>query len=60
MYPFVASKLTGQSAFWNGIGALDVLIDSMLIGFPIFALRNLQTTWARKGAVMIAFAVRVL
>lgn len=51
---------SSQRAFWDGIGALEITIDMALIGIPVFVLWKVQTSWARKSAIVFAFAARAM
>ena len=51
---------TLQRAFWIGIGSLEIAMDMALIMIPVFVLWKVQTSWARKGAIIFAFAARAM
>lgn len=39
---------------------IDVILTVVLIGFPIYVLWNLQVSWTKKSAVIVAFAIRIM
>jgi hypothetical protein len=49
-----------QIAFWDIIGALDILIDVVIMGLPILIVRHLQLPLSKKAAVVSAFSFRLL
>ena len=49
-----------QRAFWDSIGALEIVIDLALIAIPVFVLWKIQTSWGRKSAIIFAFAIRAM
>jgi hypothetical protein len=49
-----------QIAFWDTIGALDILIDVAITGLPILIVRHLQLPLSKKAAVVSAFSFRLL
>jgi hypothetical protein len=49
-----------QIAFWDTIGALDILIDVAIMGLPILIVRHLQLPFSKKVAVVSAFSFRPL
>jgi len=49
-----------QIAFWDTIGALDILIDVTITGLPILIVRHLQLPLSKKAAVVSAFSFRLL
>jgi hypothetical protein len=49
-----------QIAFWDIIGALDILIDVVIMGLPILIVRHLQLPLYKKAAVVSAFSFRLL
>jgi hypothetical protein len=54
-------KLTNfQIAFWDTVGAIDVLIDVAIMALPILVIRNVQLPLSKKVAVVSAFSFRLL
>ena len=49
-----------QRLFWDGIEAVDVILDLALIVLPTIMVFKLQTSWAKKSAVITAFAARIM
>jgi hypothetical protein len=49
-----------QIAFWDTIGALDIVIDVAITGLPILIVRHLQLPLSKKAAVVSAFSFRLL
>jgi hypothetical protein len=49
-----------QIAFWDTVGALDILIDAAIMGLPIMIVHHLQLPLSKKTAVVSAFSFRLL
>jgi len=59
-WAILSEQCFDQIAFWDVIGAFDIMTDLLAILLPIYTLRVLQTTWVKKGTVMLAFSVRII
>lgn len=49
-----------QAAFWNAIGAIDIVIEMFVVALPIYLLYDLQLPWNKKLSVISAFAGMLL
>ncbi|KAF8246428.1 hypothetical protein K440DRAFT_368190 [Wilcoxina mikolae CBS 423.85] len=59
-WAILSNQCFNQPAFWDAIGAFDVMIDLVLVGLPIFVLWDLQVPLRKKASIMGAFATRAL
>ncbi|MCJ1451252.1 hypothetical protein MMC28_001588 [Mycoblastus sanguinarius] len=59
-WAILSNQCFNQPLFWNAIGSFDVLIDVMLIAFPVRVVWDLQMSWSKKALVIGVFALRIL
>ncbi|KAI4123160.1 MAG: hypothetical protein LQ338_005409 [Usnochroma carphineum] len=56
----LAAVATWATAFWDAIGAMDVMTDLALVALPMYIVWNLQMARKHKIAVTIAFGCRII
>lgn len=48
-----------QTRVWIGVGSTSVLLEGVLLAFPVFLVRNLQMQLASKIMVVAGFMLRI-
>ncbi|KAI4236746.1 MAG: hypothetical protein LQ352_007980 [Teloschistes flavicans] len=59
-WAIVNGKCMNVTAFWEAVGAMDILTDLALIALPTYITWHLQMAWKHKVAVTIAFGCRIV
>lgn len=49
-----------QTTFWNVIGTIDIVLDLLLIAFPVWVVWTLQMPLRRKAVVVTGFGFRIM
>jgi len=57
---FSKGQCINQPAFWDTIGAFDILTDICIATLPIWLLYDLQLPFSKRALIMIAFTERFL
>ncbi|MCJ1355582.1 MAG: hypothetical protein MMC33_005574 [Icmadophila ericetorum] len=59
-WAIISGHCFNQVAFWNALGAFDIMIDFAIVILPVYLLHDLKLVWKKKASVMAAFAGRLL
>lgn len=54
------AKCFNQVAFWDAVGAFDILTDLAIMALPILVVRDLQLNFRKKINVVVAFSFRLI
>ncbi|KAL9069666.1 MAG: hypothetical protein Q9161_005366 [Pseudevernia consocians] len=56
----LSDQCVNQVAFWDAIGAFDIILDVAMVALPIILLHHVKIQGSKKIRIFIAFAARLL
>ena len=59
-YLYTTGQCFNQTAFWDVVGIIDIVLDLFIMALPAFLVYKLQLPFGKKLAVVTAFSFRIL